>query len=73
MAINEASLIVVKGDQLPDATTVESLAILLSSAKVTQMYKIPGPKVGVMATKAVAIRAVVMVTVLVMGRPMVGP
>ena len=63
----------VKGNQLLDATIVASLAILLSSAGVTQIHKIPGPKVRVMATKAMAIRAMVMVMVVVMGRPMVEP
>ena len=56
MAINEASLIVVKGDKLLDASIVISLAILLSSAGVTHMYKMLGPKVRVVVTKAVAIR-----------------
>ena len=63
----------VKGDQLPDATTVASLAILLSSARVTLMHKMPGPEVRDMATKAMAIRAMVMVMVMVMGRPLVEP
>ena len=35
MPINEASLVVVEGNQLLDITTVASLAILLSSAMVT--------------------------------------
>ena len=73
MAINEASLIVVEGNQLLDATIVASLAILLSSAGVTHMHKMPGPKVRVMVTKAMAIRAMVMVMVMVMGRPVVEP
>ena len=38
-AIKEASLIVVGGDQLLDATIVASLAILLSSAGVTYKHK----------------------------------
>ena len=73
MAINEASLIVVEGDQLLDATIVASLAILLSSAGVTHMHKMPGPEVRVVATKAVAIRAMVVVMVMVVGRPWLSP
>ena len=72
MAINEACLILVEGDQLLDATIVASLAILLS-AGVTHMHKMPGPKVRVFITKAMAIRVMVMVVVIVMGRPMVDP
>ena len=37
------------------------------------MHKMPGPKVSVMATEAVAIRAMVIVIVVVMSRPMVEP
>ena len=37
------------------------------------MHKMPGPEVRVVAKKAVAIRAMVMVIVMVMGRPIVGP
>ena len=65
VAINEASLVMFEGDRLPDATTVASLAILLTSAGVTQMHRIPGPKVKVVAANAVAIRAMVVVMVLV--------
>ena len=68
MAINTASLIVVEGNQLPDATTVASLAISLSSAKTSQMHKILGPKVRVVATKAMAMRAMVLAIVMLMGR-----
>ena len=42
VAVNEASLIVVEGDQLLDATIVASLAILLSSARATHMHKMLG-------------------------------
>ena len=73
MAINEVSLIVVEGDQLLDATIVVSLAILLSSAGLTHMQKMLGPEVKVMATKTVAIRAMVMVMVIIIGKPMVEP
>ena len=73
MAINKAGLIVVKGDQLLDATIVASLAIFQSSAGVTHMHIMPGPKVRVVATKAVAIRTMVMVMVVVMGSPVVEP
>ena len=45
VAINEASLIMVKGNQLLDATIVASLAISPSSAGVTHMYKIQGSDV----------------------------
>ena len=61
MAINEASLIMIKVDQLLDATIVLSLAILLSSARVSHIHKIQGPKVRVVVTKAMAIRAMVVV------------
>ena len=71
VAINKASLIIVKGNQLLDATIVVSLAILLSSAGATHMHKMPGPEVRVLATKTVAIRAVVMV--IVVGRLVVEP
>ena len=50
-----------------------SLAILLSSTVVTNMHKMPGSEVRVMATKAVAIRAMVVVMVVVVGRPMAEP
>ena len=73
MAINEANLIMVEGNQLLDATTVASLAILLGSSGVTHIHKMLGPKVRVMATKTIAIGAVVMVMVVVMGRSVVKP
>ena len=73
MAINEVSLIVVEGNQLLDATIVASLAISLSSAGVTHMYKTLEPKVRVVATKAIAIRAIVIVMVMVVGKPMLEP
>ena len=73
MAINEASLIMVKGNQLLYATIVASLAISLSSARVTLMHKMPGREFRVMVTKYVAIRAMVVVMVMVMGRPVVEP
>ena len=63
----------VKGNQLLDATIVVILDILLNSAGVTHMHKILGPKVRVIVTKAVAIRAVIMDMVIVMGRPVVEP
>ena len=50
-----------------------SLAISLSIAEITQMPKIRGSKVRVVATKAVAVKAVFMAIVGVLGRPMVGP
>ena len=71
MAINETSLIVVEGNWLRDATTVESLVISLNSAKVSQMHKMLGPKVRVIATKAVAFKAVVMARII--GRTLVRP
>ena len=43
VTMNEAILIVVKGNQLLDATIVVGLAILLSSTEVTHMPKLPGP------------------------------
>ena len=73
MTINNASLIIVEGDQLPDATTVEILAISLSSARVTQVPRMPGPEVGVMDTKNMAIKAMVVVMVVFIGKPVVLP
>ena len=63
----------VEGSQLLDATIVASLAISLSSARVTHIYKMLGPEVRVVVTKAMAIRLMVVVMVMVMGRPMVKP
>ena len=71
MAINVASLIMVGGDQLLDATIVANLAILLCSAGVIHMHKMPVPKVRLVANKVVAIRAMVIVMVVVMGMPKV--
>ena len=65
-----------EGDQLPDgigSLAMASLAIFLSSAKVTKTHKMLGPEVGVMTFKAIAIRVMVMVMVMVMSRPVVGP
>ena len=73
VAINKTSLIVVKGNQLLDTTIVASLAILLSSAGITHIHKLPAPEVRVMVTKAVAIKAMVMVMVVVVGRSVVRP
>ena len=73
MAIEKASLIIVKGNKLPDATTVASLAILLGSSGVTQMPKMPGPKVRVVATKDMAIMSIVVTMVMVVVRPVVRP
>ena len=73
MAINEASLIVVEGELLLDATILASLAISLSSAGVSHMHKMLGNEVRVVATKAVAIRSMVVFMVIIMGRLMVEP
>ena len=73
VAINKASLIVVKGYQLLDAIIVASLAIFLSSAGPTHMHKMLGSKVRVMVMKTMAIRTVVVVMVVIMGRPVVKP
>ena len=62
-----------EGNQLLDATIVTNLAILLSSAGATHMHKMPGPEVRAVVTKAVAIRPVVMVMVVVVGRLVVKP
>ena len=62
-----------KGNHLLDTTTVASLDILLSSAAVTYMCKMVGPKVRVVATKAMVIRAMVIIMVIVVGWPMVRP
>ena len=56
-----------------DATTVASLAILLSSVKVSQMPKMPVLEVRVMFTKAVGIKTMVMAIVEVMGKLLVEP
>ena len=66
-------MIMVKGNKLLDATIVISLAILLSSAGVTYMHKMLGPEVRVMASKAMAIRTLVIVIVMVVGRPVAKP
>ena len=71
MAINKASLIIAEGNQLLDATIVASQAISLSNARVTQILKMLGPKVSVMATKATAIKAIVVAMAGVMGRSIV--
>ena len=65
MTINKVSLILVQDNQLLDAITMASLDISLSSAGVTQIHEIPGPEVGVVATKAMAIRAMVMCVIVV--------
>ena len=71
MTINGDSLLNVEANQLPDTTTVASLAISQSCAEVTQMPKLLGPKVSVMATKAMAIKAIVVVIDMVMCMPIV--
>ena len=52
ISIKKASLIVIEGDQLLDATIMASLAILLSSAEATHMLKQPikcrGPSSGLL-------------------------
>ena len=58
---------------MTDATTMISLLILLSSSGATQMPKTVGTKLRVMASKAMAIKAVVVAIVRVMGRHAVGP
>ena len=73
VAINMASLIMVKGSLLLDATIVASLAIFLGNARVSYMHKMPGPEVRAMVTKTMAIRAVVMVMVMAVGRLVVEP
>ena len=50
MAINEFGLVLIERNQLPNATTVASLTISLSSSGVTQKHKMLGPEVRVMAT-----------------------
>ena len=63
----------VKGNQVLDATIVASLAILLSSAGVTHMDKMLGREVRVVDTKPMAIRAMVVVLVMIVGKLMVEP
>ena len=73
MALNEARLIMLEANQLPDATTIASLDILQSTAVVSQTPKILGPKVRMVATKTVALKVMVVVVVGFIGRPMFGP
>ena len=73
MAMNEASLNAIESNQLTDAATVASLAILLNSSGESQMHRILAPEVRVRATKARATRAIVVVMVMVMGKPMIRP
>ena len=61
----------VEGNQLKNATTMASLAILLSRAGATQMPKVLGLEVSIVATTVMAIKAMVMNMVIV--RPMVRP
>ena len=63
----------IEGSQMLDTTTVASLAILLSSARVTQMPKMLEPRIRVVAAKAVAIKAMVVAIIGVIGRPLVDP
>ena len=63
----------VKGNQLLDATIVAGLAISLGSAGVTHIHKMPGPEVRVVATKAMAIRVMVIVMVIVWEVPWLSP
>ena len=60
-------------NQLPDATIVASLDILLTSAGATQIPKMLGSNIKIMATKSMAIKVMVVVMVMVIGRPMVWP
>ena len=68
MASIVASLIVVEASQLPDASTVISLAILLSSVGITHMLKMPGTNARVVATNAMDIKAMAIVMVGVIDR-----
>ena len=45
---------------MPDAITIASLSILVNGAEVTQMPKLLGPEVKVVATKSIAIKAIAM-------------
>ena len=72
MAITKAILIIVEGNHLPDAF-VTTLSILINSARVAQKPKMPEPEVSVVATKAVAIKTMVIAMVGVMGKPVVRP
>ena len=58
-------------NHLPHVTTVASLAISKSSAGVNQMPKMLGSEVRDVATKAMAIKAMGVAMVIVMGRLMV--
>ena len=66
-----ARLILVEGNQLADVTEAAILVILLSSAGVTQMHKMMGPKVRVMATKKVTVKAMIVPIFGVTSRPLV--
>ena len=63
---HKGGLIVVEGSQLPNATTVSSLDNLLNNASVTQMPKMH-------EFKAMAIKDMLVVMVMVVGRPLVRP
>ena len=71
MAMNEASLNAVESNQLTDAATVASLAILLNSSGERQMHRILAPEVRVRAIKAMTIRAMVTFMVMIIGKPIV--
>ena len=73
MAINKAGLLAVEVNELPDDTIVASLGISLSSAGVSLMLKILGPEVRVIAPKAMAIKAISMAIIRIIGRPVIGP
>ena len=63
MAIGEANLIILEANQLPDAIIAASLAISQNGTAVMQKPKILGPKVRVIANKAVTIKAMVLAMV----------
>ena len=66
-------MILLEANQVPNIIDFVSLAISLNSAGATQICKMPGPKVRVVATKPMPIRAEVVAIVGFVGRPMVGP
>ena len=70
MVINQANLFVVKGNQLTDATIMVSLIILLTSTRGSQIPRISGQEVRVVASNSMDIKAMIVAIVRVVGRLM---
>ena len=65
-------MILLEANQVLNTIAFVSLAISLNSARATQIRKMSGPKVRVVVTKPMPIRAEVVAIVGFVGRPMVG-